>query len=285
MEQVTKSASVWSMPEDAPTAEAFSDSWVNCYSLSPYTLHQAREWLKPIELEDLVNLSVCEMGCGNGGLLQYTASHTSKGATGVDLGRSIDKARENFRKMGLDNVTFVKEDILSFSRDNANRYDFVYCIGVLHHMKRPYDGFQAVVRATRPGGRFHCWVYGHEGNLLIRTCVEPLRRIASRLPWWLNKYCVAFPLALPFYMISKTLRRFRLEFLSRYFPLYAYFKWIGEYSFGFHHHVTFDQLVSPRTAYLKKQTVEEWISSPELEEVYLLPRNGNSWIFGGMKRK
>ena len=35
----------------------------------------------------------------------------------------------------------------------------------------------AVLANTRPGGRFHCCVYGHEGNALVRWLVEPVRNV------------------------------------------------------------------------------------------------------------
>ena len=271
--------------EDIHTSEAFSNSWVNCFSSSPYALRQVREWLSPVALEGLSRCRVCELGCGNGGLLQHVAPFSSEKVTGVDLGRSVEMAKQTFREMGINNVDFIREDIFSFSHNYANAFDFVYCIGVLHHMKNPGEGFQAVVRATRPGGRFHCWVYGYEGNLLIRTCVEPLRRITSKLPWWLNKYAVALPLSVPFFMVSQIIKLVSADKLHRYLPLYEYFMWIGDYSFSFHHHVVFDQLVSPQTIYIKKEVIENWLCQPELENTYIVSRNANSWKFGGVKKK
>ena len=268
---------------DAKTAEAFSDSWDNCFSASPYTLAQVREWFAPLEMEALAGREVCELGCGNGGLLQY-AARFSRTVTGVELGRCVNVARGNFRRLGLDHVAFAQEDILSFAETHRGQYDFVYCIGVLHHMQDPRKGFEAVVRATRPGGRFHCWVYGYEGNFLIRSGVEPLRRIASRLPWRLNKYGLALPLAIPFYLASQAVKRLPRTPFARLVPLYGYLCWIADYRFAFHHHVAFDQLVSPQTTYLRRETIAAWLAKSGLQETYLLPRNGNSWTFGGVKK-
>jgi SAM-dependent methyltransferase len=269
--------------KDTKTAEAFSDSWNNCFSGSPYTLAQVREWFSPLDMEELAGRKVCEMGCGNGGLLQYVARF-SQSVTGVELGRCVNVARENFRRMKLDHVVFARQDIPSFAATHRGAYDFVYCIGVLHHMQDPRQGFEAVVRATRPGGRFHCWVYGYEGNALIRTAVEPLRRLASRLPWWLNKYGLALPLAVPFFLASQGVKRLPRTPFTRLGPLAGYLRWIADYRFAFHHHVAFDQLVSPRTVYLRRETIAAWLARLDLEKTYLLPRNGNSWTFGGVKR-
>jgi SAM-dependent methyltransferase len=268
---------------DLKTAEAFSSSWINCFSASPYTLREVREWLAPVPLERLAGKKVCEMGCGNGGLLQHVAPFTTEIATGVELGRSIETARENFGTMGLTRCRFIQQDLVAFAAAHPGEFDFVYCIGVLHHMQDPGEGFRAVLRATRPGGRFHCWVYGYEGNLPIRTFLEPVRRMASRLPWRLNKYGLALPLAVPFFILSQSVKGLRDDLFRRWIPLYDYLQWIGNYPFAFHHHVAFDQLVSPQTAYLRKETIEQWLCRPDVADTYILSRNGNSWKFGGTK--
>jgi hypothetical protein len=145
-------------------------------------------------------------------------------------------------------------------------------------------GLDAVIRNTKPGGRFHCWVYAREGNAAVRYLVEPLRRVCSRLPWWLTKYAAAAVLSAPCFLYAKALARLpRWKALER-LPLYHYSLWIARRDFGFFWHVVFDQLVTPRTVYVPKATIEEWLSTYEnLEQdsLYILPRNGNSWKFGG----
>ena len=140
-------------------------------------------------------------------------------------------------------------------------FDLVYCIGVLHHLADPDAGFRSLLRHTRPGGRFHAWVYAREGNALVRLVVEPIRRVASRLPWWLTKYGLALPLVVPFFLYARLLRAVagrlvRPETLGRVLPLAAYALWIAGRPFWFFHHVAFDQLVTPRTTYFDRRTVE-----------------------------
>ena len=114
--------------EDFETAKAFSNSWRHCFSASPYSIKQVIEWLDPVVLTDLSNSTVCELGCGNGGLLQYIARYTEKEAIGVDLGRSIEVARGNFERMNIRNVDFVRDDLRSFSFAHAGGFDFVNII-------------------------------------------------------------------------------------------------------------------------------------------------------------
>ncbi len=271
---------------DATTAQAFAGSWLNCFSATPYTRGQYLDWIAPLQPADLSGRRVVELGCGNGGLLRFTAEYAESGGVwGVDLGDSVQAAKANLEAAGFPNVTVRQRDLIEFSHEQAGRFDVVLCIGVLHHMKNPRAGFEAVLRAVASGGRFHCWVYGHEGNGLVRWLVEPLRRVACRLPWWLNKWGVAFPLAIPFFAVSHAVGALPRGGWTDRIPLADYFRWIGQREFAFHHHVAFDQLVTPQTRYLKRSEIEEWLAEAgvAVRDTYVLARNGNSWKFGGTK--
>jgi hypothetical protein len=158
---------------------------------------------------------------------------------------------------------------------------------VLHHLAAPKAGFDAVVRNTRPGGKFHCWVYAREGNALVIAIVEPLRRVASRLPWWLTKYGLATPLAFPYFLYARALLALPGWRALRALPLYDYSRWIARREFAFFRHVAFDQLVTPQTAYLDRGTLEGWLAeTPHIApgSTYVKMRNANSWKFGGRIR-
>jgi SAM-dependent methyltransferase len=158
---------------------------------------------------------------------------------------------------------------------------------VLHHLKNPQVGFESVVANTKPGGRFHCWVYAREGNGVIVWIVDPIRKVVSRLPWWLTKYLVATPLVVPYYLYAKFLHRFRTVAALKKLPLFDYSQWIAEREFAFFRHVAFDQLVTPQTVYLNRPTLEQWLREHPrvaLGSAYVIFRNGNSWKFGGIAR-
>jgi hypothetical protein len=180
------------------------------------------------------------------------------------------------------NWSVVKADMTQFRQSEA--YDFVYSIGVLHHLAEPKRGLDSVVANTKAGGRFHCWVYAKEGNSIIIALVDPIRKIASRLPWWFTKYCIATPLVVPYYAYAKTVSRFRGSRWVQRLPLYKYSIWISSRDFPFFRHVAFDQLVTPKTTYIDRQTIEAWLKAyPDIEQgsTYVVMRNGNSWKFGG----
>lgn len=274
------------MNADQRTADAFATSWNNLPAGSVYTREQYADWMAPLAEGDIRGRDVLELGCGNGSLLLHTAAWKPRRLVGVDLGASTESARANLGRAGFGDVEIRQADLTRFESPG---FDLVYCIGVLHHLKDPEAGFAAVLRNVRPGGRFHCWVYAREGNGIVRALVEPLRRIASRLPWWFTKYALATPLAVPFYLYAKALRALvgtRGEALKGA-PLRDYCLWIAPREFAFFRHVAFDQLVTPQTAFIERSLIDRWLAgSPGIEQgsTYVVLRNGNSWKFGGRTR-
>jgi len=271
------------MSQDQATADAFANSWNNLPPGSVYSREQYEDWMAPLGEPDVRDRDVLELGCGNGSLLVHTAAWVPRKLVGVDLGSSVETARANLDRASAKNVEVKQADLTAFSSDG---FDVVYCIGVLHHLKEPQIGFKAVLHNVRPGGRFHCWVYAREGNGIVIALVDPIRKLASRLPWWFTKYAIATPLTVPFYLYAKLLHAVignRSERL-RSAPLRDYCLWIAPREFAFFRHVAFDQLVTPQTAYIAKSEIEHWLaeaSGIEPESSYIVFRNGNSWKFGG----
>lgn len=270
---------------DQQTADAFATSWNNLPPGSVYTREQFEDWLAPLTRSDVEGKEVVELGCGNGSLLVHMTGWEPRKLVGVDLGESVKSAQANIASTGFTRAEIQQGDLTAYTSDG---FDVAYCIGVLHHLKQPQDGFRSVLRNTKPGGRFHCWVYAREGNGLVIAIVEPLRAIASRLPWWLTKYGVATPAVIPYYLYAKIVSTLANIPLVKKLPLFDYSCWIARRDFSFFRHVAFDQLVTPQTAYISRQEVERWLAeaADEIEpgSTYTIFRNGNSWKFGGRKR-
>jgi SAM-dependent methyltransferase len=273
-------------PADAHTAAAFATSWNNVGDGSVYTRQEFVEWFDPVDPASLEGESVLELGFGNGSMLYHMGAYRPRRLSGVELGDTLEQARKNLAALPPGMVDLHQGDLTTV---DLGTFDFVYCIGVLHHLQDPEKGFEAVLRHTRPGGRFHCWVYAQEGNGPIIHVVDPLRRVVCRLPWWMTKYGVALPLALPYFAYAKLLRQVArvsgAELVAK-LPLGAYSLWIARREFPFFHHVAFDQLVTPQTCYVPRATIEGWLRRPEIdqESVYIVQRNSNSWKFGGRRR-
>jgi SAM-dependent methyltransferase len=267
---------------DAITAKAFSESWNRIGSV--YSRDQFLERFHPIKPEDFRGKTVIEPGFGNGSLLAHVAQCHPARLVGVELGDTLEQTRRNLEGSPVE-PELRRGDLTTA---NLGRFDIAYCIGVLHHLDSPDAGFESVLRHTAEGGRFHCWVYARDGNVLVRMVVEPVRRIASRLPWWITKYLIALPMVVPYFLYARLLKTFGLlteKSLLRWLPLFGHTRWIAPEPLRFFHHVAFDQLVTPRTRYIHRKTVERWLQMPGIDRssTYIVFRNGNSWKFGGRR--
>jgi ubiquinone/menaquinone biosynthesis C-methylase UbiE len=266
------------MSIDNSTAEAFANSWNNLPNGSVYTFDQFEDWFTPLAKEQIQGKTVLELGCGNGSLLVHMTKWNPSKLIGVDLGDSVKSCNENMAMTGFKNYEIVKNDLVEFRSDE--KFDLTYCIGVIHHVKEAFKAFESVVVNTKPGGNFHCWVYAKEGNAVIRYIVDPIRIIASKLPWWFNKYLIATPLSFLYFLYAHFIVTCRLSFA----PLYLYSQWICKRNFLFFRHVAFDQLVTPQTIYIDKNTIDIWMAKfnqIDPDSCYTIFRNGNSWKFGG----
>lgn len=271
---------------DQQTANAFATSWNNLPPGSVYTRDQFEDWVAPLTRADVEGRDVLELGCGNGSLLVHMTAWEPKRLVGVDLGDSVKSAQGNIASTGFPRAEVQQGDLTTYKSEG---FDVAYCIGVLHHLKQPQEGFRSVLRNTKPGGRFHGWVYAREGNGIIIALVDPLRRFASHLPWWLTKYGIATPVVVPYFIYAKLVSALSKVPFVKKLPLFEYSCWIAKRDFAFFRHVAFDQLVTPQTAYISRAEVERWLSEAaediEPGSTYIIFRNGNSWKFGGQRKR
>jgi SAM-dependent methyltransferase len=118
--------------------------------------------------------------------------------------------------------------------------DYVFSIGVLHHIPDPDPVCRAARAALQPGGTFGVWLYGREGNGVYLAVFRALHGITRRLPhaalaavawllgWALDAYitaCSVLPLPLRGYatnVLAKLSRdKRRLVIYDQLNPAYA----------------------------------------------------------------
>ena len=76
---------------------------------------------------------------------------------------------EIYKSNNIENTYFVKADIFDDVL-NEKVFDFVWCNGVLHHTKDPYDAFKIVLKSLKKDGIIVLGLYNRIGR--IRTLIR-----------------------------------------------------------------------------------------------------------------
>ncbi|MGE4264604.1 MAG: methyltransferase domain-containing protein [Desulfovibrio sp.] len=104
-----------------------------------------------------------DVGCGSGRGSFFMCAHGAASVVGVDYSHKNIETCEHFaRELGVANASFQQGDAHSLPFEDE-AFDFVWCNGVLHHIKDTDKGLAECARVLRAGGGFWLYLYGAGG--------------------------------------------------------------------------------------------------------------------------
>jgi|TARA_B100001971_G_C18172523_1_gene528005 ubiquinone/menaquinone biosynthesis C-methylase UbiE len=116
------------------------------------------------------NKNILEVGCGTGQLSIYLSIGTNNNIVGLDPTiESLNLASKFLQKNKIDNVKFVNADIFDDVL-TENYFDHIWCSGVLHHTKSPYEAFKVITKSLKKDGYILIGLYNKIGR--FRTIVR-----------------------------------------------------------------------------------------------------------------
>ena len=242
-------------------------------------------WIAPVIPEFFKDKIVLEGGCGKGRHTQLAARWGAIDVIGVDLSAAVETAFAATRE--LPNVHIVQADI--YALPFAVVFDYVFSVGVLHHLPDPRGGFKSLASRVKPGGHISAWVYGAENNEWISRWINPLReRLTSRMNprtlLQLSKLPAAMMFAatkLIYGPVNRTAPR-----LGRHLFYNDYLKAIASFGWREQHTIVFDHLVAPTAFYISGEEFADWWREIGASDVITGWHNRNSWRgFGRISSK
>lgn len=264
--------------QQAKTAQAFGWQWQHFTEMHPEFEQQFLDWIHPLQPEFFRDKSVLDAGCGIGRHAYLAATYRAREVCALDLSAAVETAYANLAR--FDDVHVLQGDLLRLpfqTTADGGGFDFVYSIGVLHHLPDPREGFRNLVRHVRPGGTIAVWVYGHENNGVVRNVVEPVRKVSTRIPPPALR-AMAWPLAVAFHGLAKGVYRpLHGTRADRVLPLSDYMSSVADFGFRQNYGIVFDQLVAPTAPYITGSELTTWFEDSGLEDVRITHRHGNSW--------
>ena len=99
---------------------------------------------------NVINSEVLDYGCGVGPVIEKVLTFNPKKLTGIDISDiSILKAKEKFQKS--DSKIELLVDNCENTKFENNKFDLVYGLGILHHLKIS-NCINEILRILKPGG-------------------------------------------------------------------------------------------------------------------------------------
>ncbi len=199
---------------------AFGEEWRESDKILEEHREEFAQYFDIVDIDTLRGLRICDLGCG-GGRYSYFLKDNCKEIILVDFSDAIFIARKNLS--GADNCLFFMCDLkeLPFKDDFA---DFLFCLGVLHHLPTPC--IDEVRNLKRFAPRLLIYLYHSlDGRpayfrVLLKIIIFmrlPLCKIRNPIFRKIFSYAGAFLIYMPLIILGWLLKPLKL---SKYIPLY-----------------------------------------------------------------
>ncbi len=111
--------------------------------------------------------SVIDVGCGTSQLSAYLS--LNKEVLGIDFSSSsLRKAKALKRKLKLNNLKLKEVDIMKPIKIKE-RFDYLLCLGVLHHTENAYQGFKNILPLLKDKGYIAIGLYNKTGRIPLKV--------------------------------------------------------------------------------------------------------------------
>ena len=267
--------------EEVKTALSFGFEWTRFPEMYAEWNQSFLDYMQPHGPEFFRGRKVLDAGCGNGRFAFYAAKYGAE-VWAIDLGPAVEVARRNTDQAG--EVQVVQADLHRppFALES---FDFIYSIGVLHHLPDPEQAFQNLLRYLKPDGEIQIYLYwqpeGQPIKRVLLAMVSAARQVTTRLPHS-AVYALAFPAAVaafslfvwPYRLLKKIPG---LKSLAERIPMKQY----AHFPFRVCINDQLDRFSAPIENRYTQQQVTDWLRRAKLENAKVNPAYG--WVGTGRK--
>lgn len=123
------------------------------------------------------DLDILVAGCGTWQSAKFAICHPAARVTGIDVSTtSLEHTETLKQKHNLTNLE-TRQLAIESAGDLDQRFDFIVCTGVLHHLVDPDAGLRALRSVLKPDGAMYLMVYAPYGRTGVYMIQEYCRRL------------------------------------------------------------------------------------------------------------
>jgi SAM-dependent methyltransferase len=259
------------------TQASFGYEWTHFNDWKQSGETNFNDYFAGMSLPSLGGQRVLDAGCGMGRHARQIAKCAGH-VIAVDFSSAIDQAARN--TADVPNVDCIQADLFALPLADGS-FDFVYSLGVLHHLRDTERALDGLVMKLKPGGRLRIYLYWkkHGWQRYVLGAVTLARRVTTRLPFpllralcWLLSAGLSAAVIVPYRALSRLgIRR------HSGLPLFVYSK----YPFAVLYNDQFDRFSAPIEKRYDRDEVADLLRSVGLAEVRV--RSCFGWIADGIK--
>ena len=258
------------------TIEDFGDQWTHYIANDGYygSPNLFADIIEPLlTSKELIGKSAADIGSGTGRIVRMLLNAGASKVLAIEPSRAIDVLRANIAEFGgrVECINAPGQNIPATAD-----LDYVFSIGVLHHIPDPNPVVAAAFAALKPGGKMLIWLYGKEGNGLYLALVKPFRAFTKIVPHTLLTITVwALYLPLLFYINACAILPL---------PMRDYMRGhLGRMSSKNIRLTVYDQLNPSFAKYYTQTEARNLLDTQGFKEIHLHHRHGYSWTVIGTK--
>lgn len=259
------------------TSKSFAYEWQKFSGMLKEWKDNFDFYFEPVKNKEvfLKDKTILEVGCGKGRHTFYVAD-MAKNVVAIDFGRAVDVALQNNKDKK--NIYFIQADIynLPFKSDS---FDFIFSLGVLHHLPTPEHGFKKLVGLLKNRGNILVYVYHSFSKTTFKyyllKFVNFFRNFTTKISHDLL-YILCYPIAFFSYIIFVLpYKIFFKKIIKNGWPLGLYVN----YPFEVLLNDTFDRFSAPIENRYSKEEITKWYRNAGLKDIVIF--GGGGWrIFG-----
>lgn len=213
---------------DHNTVDSFGDEWAKFDTFTHQDIATAGAEYFDIVTNQMLNLqsTVLDVGCGTGRWSMYVANR-AKYIEAIDPSSAVVSAQQLTQHIANIRITKASADAIPFAN---NSFDFVFSLGVLHHIPNTQQAIKDAVSKLKPQGWFLVYLYYSLDNRgvvykAIFYASNAVRLLVNKLPAKLKLIvcdAIAVLVYMPLVLLCRGLCKIGLQAVAKKIPLYYY---------------------------------------------------------------